>query len=357
MSFPLQEPVQKTLDQLVASGAERGLQVAAYHRGHLVVDAWAGLASGGAGDKVTAETLFPVFSTSKGIAATAAHLLVERREISCDATIAKVWPEFAANGKGAITLRHALSHTAGIPLMPAGLGFEELCDWEKMCAAIAGLAPVSPAGARTDYHAMTFGWIVGEIVRRIDGRAFGRFVQDEICRPLKLKSLFVGLPDAEIGRVATVEETRKNSPAADDSGSQPVPAWIGRLDEMMNRPDVRRACLPSSNGIMNARAIAAHYAALLPGGCEGVRLLREETVAAAAEIHSPSAPAWGLGYQLGGTAAFYPASPAAFGHGGYGGSTGVADRERDLAIGITRNRFDENESVSRIVREIRAGLK
>jgi CubicO group peptidase (beta-lactamase class C family) len=138
--------IRTLLDHLVAAGDERGIQVAAYVNGTLVVDAAAGMTSA---DPRTAlavdrDTLFPVFSTTKGIAATALHLLAERGRVDYDTPLADLWPEFAAHGKQTLTVRHALSHTAGHSAMPAGIGHAELCDWQAMCAAIARQAPDSP---------------------------------------------------------------------------------------------------------------------------------------------------------------------------------------------------------------------
>ena len=140
------ERVQAVLDELVDSGAERGLQVAIYVGGELVVDAWAGVADPATGRLVDGDTLFTVFSTTKGIVATLIHILVERGLLEYDAPIARYWPEFGANGKEGITVRHALTHTAGIPQMPDGVEIADLCDWSSMCRRVADLGPLWPAG-------------------------------------------------------------------------------------------------------------------------------------------------------------------------------------------------------------------
>jgi CubicO group peptidase (beta-lactamase class C family) len=311
----------------------------------------------GKGDtiRVSHDSLFPVFSTTKGIAATAVHRVVERNRVSYDRRISEVWPEFGAAGKREITLRQALSHSAGIPCMPVGLDFAQLADWDSMCAAIARLAPMSPPGEQTVYHAMTYGWIVGEFARRVDGRPFREIFEQEIAQPLGTTEMFIGLPVALDARVATLEETNPPAPEVDDRQPQVVPGWIQPLHRSMERRDVRGACIPATNGLMSARAIARHYAALLPSGADGVRLLSDATLREATTPSHARAPEWGLGYQLGGTV-FYPESDRAFGHGGYGGSIGVADRELDLAIGVTKNRFCGDDTVKRIVREIRGAV-
>src|SRR5277367_6793218 len=146
MHDQLQETIQTLLNTAVAEGKERGAQVAAYVDGKLMVDAWAGVADVRTGAPVDADTLFPVFSTTKGIEATVMHILAERGQIEYDKPVAHYWPEFAANGKEGITVRHALAHTSGIPYMPEGIDHAQLCDWETMCGLIAQLKPVSSPG-------------------------------------------------------------------------------------------------------------------------------------------------------------------------------------------------------------------
>ena len=187
----LQTRVQTLLDQFVERDVERGLQVAAYLNGELVVDAWAGVADPATGRPVDGETLFTVWSAGKGVAATVIHLLVERGLLGYDTLVASVWPEFGTHGKQAITVQHVLTHTAGIPQIPEGVSPAELLDWETMCQRITELAPLWPPGTATGYHAMTYGWLVGEVARRVDGRPFAQIVQQEICEPLGISSLFL----------------------------------------------------------------------------------------------------------------------------------------------------------------------
>lgn len=352
----LQQTIQSLVEQLTTNGPERGLQVAVYHEGKLVVDAWAGIANHETGQPVAGDTLFPVFSVSKGIAATVIHRLVERQILSYDMPIASVWPEFAAHGKERITLRQGLSHTAGLPYMPSGIGLSALENWNQMCAAIAELAPAWPAGSRAEYHAITYGWIVGEVACRATNRSFPELLQEEITGPLGIEDLYMGIPDAMESRVALLEEYNPDFVPPDDSQPQSVPGWAQPLHAMMNRPDMRRACLPASSGIMSARALARHYAALLPGGVEGVELLSPERVREATSWQKLAAPAEGysnilLGYHPMGS---FEAGEAVtrFGHGGYGGAVGFADSELLLAVGVTKNLFNKEDSVGRILQEL-----
>ena len=297
----MQNQIQTLLNRLVSEGRERGLQVAAYVDGRLVVNAWAGVADARSGRLVDEKTLFPVYSTTKGIAATLIHQIVERGLISYETPIATVWPEFGANGKEQVTLRQVLNHSSGVPQMPAGIGFTELCDWNVMCEKIAALKPLWPPGTRMEYHAMTYGWIVGEVARRVDGRPFTQLLEEEICRPLGVDTMFVGIPDEVEDRVAILEEYGIDPQPPEDGRPQSVPASLGPLHAWMNRPDVRRACIPASNGIMNAHAIARHYAALLPGGVDGIQLLPPDRVKLATALQKPDHPQgedypkdWGL---------------------------------------------------------------
>ncbi len=358
----IEQNLQSLLDQFIAEDSELGVQVAVYLKGDLIADASAGIATPATGRTVTGSTPFPVFSTTKGIAATLIHLLVERGKIDYDTRIAEVWPEFAAHGKGEITLRQALNHTAGVPNMPAGIGHAELGNWETMCAAIADLTPVTPPGREIAYHAITYSWTLGEVARRVDGRSFPQLLHDEICVPLNLvDELFVGIPDEVEPRVAILEVKSDGSadqPLPHDATPQAVPAFVQPLEKWMNRPDARRACLPASNGIMTARAVARHYAALLPGGVDGVELLPPERIRLATEPQWPGnhpagepPPGHRLGYSVG-----TPFSPASFGHGGYGGSLGFGDVEHGLAFGFTRNRFVSDTSLSRIIETLRKSL-
>jgi len=358
----IEQSIQSLLDQFIAEDSERGVQVAIYIKGELAVDAFAGIADPATGRKVNRETLFPVFSTTKGIAATLVHLLVERGKISYDTRIADVWPEFAAHGKGEITLRHILNHTAGLPNMPMGIGHKELCNWETMCAAIADLKPLTPPGMEWAYHAITYSWLTGEVTRRVDGRSFPQLLRDEICMPLSLvNELFVGIPDEVEPHVAILEgkaDNASNLPLPNDAAPQAIPALVQPLHEWMNRPDARRACIPASNGIMTAHAIAKHYAALLPGGVDGVELLPPERIRLAIEPQwpgncQPGDPPMGqrLGYTIG-----VSTSPAVFGNSGHGGSTGFADLEKGLAFGFTRNRFVSDTSSPRIFETLQKAL-
>lgn len=356
MQNELQEKIQTLLSTLVAEGKETGAQVAVYVDGKLAVDAWAGVTNARTGVPVDGDTLFPVFSTTKGIFSTVIHILAERGKIDYDAPIAKYWPEFAANGKEAITMRHALAHTSGIPYMPEGLNVEQVCDWDFTCAAIAQLKPSWPAGAKQVYHPITFGWIVGEVARRVDGRTVSQLLADEICRPLGITRMFCGIP-AELEPTIAFLELVPNPPVVLPPPPNDVALCMMPLHEWMNRSEGRQSAQPAYSGIMNARSAARHYAALLPGGVDGVELLPQSRLRLAVEEQVPTGgydegtSQKGLGYGLGAGG-----SSTAFGHGGYGGSAGYGDSPYRLAVGIARNRFSDSDLIELVAKEIRGAL-
>ncbi len=345
----INERVTAALEELIASGVESGLQVAAYHHGELVVDTWAGLADVESGRPVDGGTLFTSFSCTKGVTATAVHILVERGVISYDEPIAAHWPEFARRGKQHATIRHALTHRVGVPHMPDGVTPESMSDWDGMCEAIAALEPLWEPGARTGYHAYTFGWILGEVIRRADGRPINQFVQEEICAPLGLDGIHLGIDDATEPRVATLVDGPRpaDAPAAPPDAliARAIPPAVGILAEPYNNPVVRRAALPAHGGLMNARSLARLYAALAGGGeLDGARILPADRVRTATRlqtddldlaIQQPVRKALGY-FQSGAISAMGPRMTA-FGHPGAGGAIGFADPEHEFAFALTKS--------------------
>jgi CubicO group peptidase (beta-lactamase class C family) len=343
--------VQSVLDDLVERDVERGLQVAAYLDGRLVLDTWSGLADASTQRLVDGDTLFVCFSCGKGVVATAIHLLAERGRIDYDTPVANYWPAFGANGKAGITVRQVLNHTAGIPQLPPGWTVEDLCNWDRTCDGIAALAPLWQPGSRTGYHARTFGFILGEVVRRVDGRAFGPFVYEELCRPLGIEDIYFGVPASVEPRLARLEDTPP--PAAPPGWSPPplmevvFPPSLPPTAAMLDQPEVHRASIPSSGGVLNARSLARLYAMLAANGeWEGRRLLSEERLHQATVLQTSETDAVvglpmnkALGYMLGGEWSPMGPSPAAFGHPGSGGSTGFADPRHRFAFALTKTRL------------------
>jgi len=365
--------VQTLLNSLTASGEEVGLQVAAYHHGDLAIDAWAGVADPASGRPMQGDTVMTSFSTTKGVVTTAIHQLAERGVLNYDLPVAAYWPEFGQNGKERATLRHVLCHQEGVPQMPDDVTPEQLGDWDGMCRRIAAQAPLWAPGTRTGYHAYTFGWILGEIVRRTDGRPIERYIAEEIIGPLGIEDWALGMSDAIEPRVATLV----TAPMPPGMPAVPPDALLFRAmplsvfpnAQVYNRRDVRRAVIPAGGGIMSARAIARHYAALAEGGSlGGVRLLSPERLALATTLQTEAPDLVlgepvrkALGWRLGGPLSPMSGRRSAFGHPGAGGSIGFADPEQHLAVGITknllRNHLDPAEATAyRIACEVRAAL-
>jgi CubicO group peptidase (beta-lactamase class C family) len=336
--------VRTVLDWLVKDGPEIGLQVAVYLGGKLVIDAWAGTADPATGRLVDGDTLFMLSSTTKGVTSTCMHLCVEKHGLSYDMPIVRVWPEFGAHGKENATLRHALAHQTGVPQTPVGYTPEWLPDWDRMCRGIADLTPMFPIGERTAYHSLNFGYINGEILRRVDGRPIAKFLEDEICKPLGIHGAYLGVPDSELHRVAVLTDAPP-APAEYDARMVGEPAG-SHVAQAFNRREVLQAAIPASGGVFSARGLARHYAMLANWGqLERVRVLPEARIRAGIELQSFEMDEIyrvrvrrALGYRRGRDTGPL-ASPEAFGHVGGGGSFGYADPSRKLAIGFAKNYF------------------
>lgn len=337
----LQHRVQEVLDELVANGAETGLQVAVHHRGHRVVDAVAGVSDGATGRPVTPKTPFFSFSTAKGAAALIAHLLVRNGLLGYDTPVARVWPEFGVNGKDAATLRHVLTHTAGVPAMPGGLGLTDLADWPRVCTAIAEAEPRWRPGTRTGYHSFTFGFLVGEIARRVTGQPMRRLLHDWVAAPLGIvDELYFGVPATELTRLARLEdaEPRPAEPARHDNILAP---WERQARASTgNSPDFLQADIPSV-GTCTARGIATVYAAVLDGRLIAADQLAELSALAFEGTDqvfgNPARLA--LGYPLGRVGAPADEAPTTFGWPGGGGSYAYANPATGTSFAVTKNRL------------------
>jgi CubicO group peptidase (beta-lactamase class C family) len=333
-----------------------GAACCVYHRGRPVVDIWAGLADRARATPWTRDTLALVFSTTKGVTALSALRLVERGALDLDAPIAAYWPEFAAAGKATIPVRWALCHKAGLADVEGRLTLDDVFAWHPVVAAIAAQRPNWEPGTKHGYHMRSYGWIVGEIVRRVSGKTLGRFFADEVAAPLGLE-FWIGLPEAEEPRVATlVPAPEPSNPQVREMlailmGPDTLlgrvangPSDLFRYDERWNRRAFHAAEMPSSNGIGTARAVARMYAAVA-GEVDGVRLLRPETVEMARVVQADGVDAvlglptrFGIGFML--PPVLSPAAaPTALGHPGAGGSLGFADPEAEIGFGYVMNQM------------------
>jgi CubicO group peptidase (beta-lactamase class C family) len=344
----LRTQVQKTIDGLVVSGREIGVQVAAYLNGRLIVNAVAGLADAATGNPVAPDTPFFSFSTGKGLAGTAVHVLAERGEISYDLRLAEVWPEYARHGKEQTTLRHVLTHSAGVPQLPSFTTAEDMLDWDRMCRTIASSVPLWEPGARHGYHAWTYGWLVGETVRRVTGRPLSRVLAEDIARPLHAdRELFFGVPDRmPLTHLARLKDRNWSASMETLSAHLPnfdriAPPGVRPDAGLGNRRDVLRADIPAV-GTVSARAIARMYAALM-GEVDGVRLISPDRLRL---ITTPltSGPDWAFGGDLPKSLGYaIEVGGARFGWGGMGGSLAGFYPALNLAVACTKNYLGAND--------------
>ncbi|MFM2032554.1 MAG: hypothetical protein RLZZ297_1319 [Chloroflexota bacterium] len=337
----LRARLAEQMDELIASGREEGMQLSVYQDGYQIIDITRGTRDD-AGTPLSPDDLVLVWSTSKGVTAAAIHLLAEQDKLEYDDPICRYWPQFARNGKEGITIRHILSHTAGIPDLPADITPDTMANWQAMMELFVEMTPVSVPGKVAAYHGLTYGWPLGEIVRRIDGRSFPRFVQDEICTPLGIKGLFFGVPAEHAARKARLSHDIVIGPADVPLADDPT--------QLANNPLIQTACIPAANMMASARSIARFYASLVGTGVNGHRLLPQRRVTNMTTVQRWAMDqtlvgrdmGFGLGYILGSSVPTMSSRQSCFGHDGYGGAIGYADPEHNLAVGFTKTRMTLN---------------
>ncbi|MFF1516823.1 serine hydrolase domain-containing protein [Streptomyces sp. NPDC058305] len=373
------EPVREAFARNFAALGDRGAAVSVYRDGHRVVDLWAGTRDVDGTEPWQHGTAQIVRSATKGVAAAVVLLLAQRGLLDLDAPVASHWPAYKARGKEHTRVRHLLAHRAGVPVLDRPLTPAEAADPDIAAAAVAAQTPVWRPGTEHGYHAQTYSWLTGELVRRVTGRTLGAWIADEIARPLDL-DLWVGLPPEQagrVGRVAQVEappapgglRTRPKRAVVEayadpDSVTRRAFAAITPMPDE-NDPAYRAAVLPASNGIATADGLARFYAALI-GEVDGVRLFTPETAAQARAEHSAGPDRvlvvntrFGLGYMLHGPASPL-LSPDSFGHPGRGGALGFADPESGIAFGYVTNGFRTSVTADAraqaLVRAVRAAV-
>jgi CubicO group peptidase (beta-lactamase class C family) len=341
-----------------AQHGEAGATVAVTVNGKPVVDLWAGHADATRTRPWTRDTIVNIASSTKGLTAICAHRLVDRGLLDLQAPVATYWPEFAQAGKAAIPVHFLLSHRAGLPAIDAPLPTEALYDWDRMTSALAAQKPWWEPGAQHGYHAFTFGWLVGEVVRRITGKSLGRYWREEVAEPLGIDchiglaaehdarvAEFIPIPPPPPGEPDLEEELLKNAgPMAQKAINNP-PKTVAD----MNTRAWRKAEIPAGNAHTNARALARVYGALACGGeVDGIRVLGPESIerARTEQANGPDAVLFGLPTRFGlgfslplqGTG-FGSSSAAAFGCPGAGGSIGFADPDAHVGFGYVMNQM------------------
>jgi len=360
--------------QDVVQGHKGGAAVCVYHRGERVVDLWGGVRDSRRRPWL-ADTMSPSFSTTKGMASTLLHIMVDRGLLDYDDLVCKHWPEFGQAGKERITVRHVLAHQSGLYHIRRMIDrADRMLDWEHMIEAIERIEPAHAPGARTGYHGLTYGYLVGEILQRVTGTPFPELVRTELAEPLGLDGLYIGAPAEELPRAAELIWPKRNvlAPSLPPSmmrrllaasapavlqGSRLIglqldvesildslaPRGIGSFD--FGADETLQASIPAANGLFTARSLAKVYAALAGGGeVDGVRLLSARTLRRATRRQRTEGGAlsvipfdmrWRLGYHGVFTTIGSPRN--AFGHFGFGGSGAWADPSRELAVGFIVN--------------------
>ncbi len=320
----VEDEISSILEAQVSAGHEIGAQVAVIKDGEFLADVCTGFTDESRKTPVSKDTLFPVFSTGKAFCATAALRLVERGELELDRPVREIWPEFACNGKEAVTVRQIFMHRSGVCKRPFYQNFQEITNWAVMRQRVEKAFAEFPPGSRTQYQSVNFTWLLGELMLRCDAknRTLQQIIEQEAILPYSKDTIYFGIDDAAAARTATLTRNPDYAKAPD-----PAPCWDYELEAIMNDAAVRRACLPGFNCIASARGMALHFAAVLDGRLLGKDLLDE----ARKDISQPGDLAThGLGYCIfeGGNI---------FGHGGYGGSLVLANVRKGMVIAYTCN--------------------
>jgi CubicO group peptidase (beta-lactamase class C family) len=350
--------VREAFAENLAEHGEVGAAVAVTVDNQLVVDLWAGHADAARTHPWTRDTIVNVASATKGLTAICAHRLVDRGLLDLEAPVATYWPAFAQAGKADLPVHLLLSHRAGLPAIETPLPTEALYDWGTMTGALAAQAPWWEPGTKHGYHVFSFGWLVGEVVRRITGKSLGSYLREEVAGPLGL-DCHIGLAAAHDARVAEFIAVPPPPPGTLGFEEQLLRQAGPMTHKAINNPphtvaDMntrtwRRAEIPAGNAHTTARALARVYGALACSGqVDGVRVLSRESIGQARteQANGPDAvlfgwpTRFGLGFALPPEGAgFGSASATAFGHPGDGGSIGFADPDAHVGFGYVVNQL------------------
>lgn len=349
------EPLKRAFLHNFSEHGETGAACAVFHRGRCVLDIWAGHVDVSKSQAWSRDTIQLVFSAAKGVTTIALLTLVDEGTLDLDAPIARYWPEFGRHGKEQITVRQAMSHRAGLAALDAELTLEDIYAWQPVIEAIEEQRPNWPPGEFHGYHARTFGWILGEVLKRLTGVSVGTYLRERIAGPLGL-DMWIGLPASELGRCARIIPPSSAIDVSELLGANSLtarvmngPSGLFRYDEMWNSVELLQAEMPSSNLVTDARSLARLYSALsVPADAGSAPLVSAQTLKDACRERSEGPDKvilqetyFASGFMLPPTLA--PASkPSAFGLPGAGGSLGFADPEHEIAFGYVTNtmRFD-----------------
>jgi CubicO group peptidase (beta-lactamase class C family) len=352
------ERVREAFAENLEKRNEYGAAVAVTLDGRPVVDLWGGYADKARTRPWTADTLANVFSTTKGLTAICAHRLASEGKLNLDAPVVRYWPEFAQNGKGEITVRQVLGHRAGLPAIRQRLSVETFYDWNAMASLLAREEPFWEPGTTHGYHALTFGWLVGEIVRRISGKSLGTYFREAIAGPLGL-DCHIGLDARDDHRCAEIRQAPPPAPgefnlfdyATKNRDSLTAKVFLNPSNalrsEVVNSLPWRGAEIPAANAHTTAGALARLYGALARGGeIDNVRVMapaeieqcyREESYGTDQVLMMTTR--FGNGFMLTQPDEPWGPNPRSFGHPGAGGSLGFADPDAKVGFGYVMNKM------------------
>ena len=361
----------------IKSGFELGASIAIEIEGQKVIDLWGGVDDPNDSSPWKEDTLVNVFSTTKGIAAICLLQLVEQGKLDLDAPVSKYWPEFGQSGKDSIPVRFLFCHKSGLCGVKEPLEKGAFCNWDLICDSLASQKPFWEPGIAHGYHAITYGHLVGEVLRRIDGRTIGQYFKKEIAEPLDL-DFWIGLPDSEFSRVTNIHPSKPGPLQFLFPLLSKLPRFIvpGQMQFLLDFADTdtpvgsafsnppmemdpekgmeantkewRNAEIPAANGHGTARSIAKIYGVLANGGSrDGVHVLKPETIEMARQTESDGKDLvlgnihtrFGLGFMLGTKQVSMGPGTGSFGHGGAGGSLGFADPDNKISLGFTMNQM------------------
>jgi len=374
------EPVAAAFEDAFDGKPEMGAAVAVFHHGDLVVDLFGGPADLRTGEPWTEQTLSVIFSCTKGIVSLLVARLVQDGLIDLDAPVTDYWPEFGAAGKERTLVRHLLAHRAGLSAPRVDLTSDDILDWDRAVAILAAQRPLWTPGDGWAYHAITHGWLAGEVIRRVTGLSVGGYLQQLVSGPLGVDA-WIGLPAEQQNRVAflragaTLQELTRQQVAEQ---GQPGKEWLPRSMTLggalppdlvaeggFNEPRVRAAEIPGAGGVATARALAAIWSATVTP-TRGTRLLDDSTLDLVLEPQvdgppvfdvPPPWPRWGVGFQLGSQAREY-LTASSFGHDGAGGQVAFADRDHGIGFAFLTNQLEaiDDQRATRIIDAVRECL-
>lgn len=357
------EPVGAAFEAAFAGKPDMGGALAVRHRGVPVVDLWGGIADARTGDPWREDTVSVIFSCTKGLVSILAARLVQEGLLDYDERVATYWPKFAAAGKGEVRVHDLLAHRSGLSAPRTPMSAAQITDWSSVVTQLAEQQPLWEPGSGWAYHAITHGWLAGEVIRRITGMSLGAYFAEVVARPL-VADAWIGVPPAEEDRVAHLEvgeslaeltrlQAAARTPGVVDWGELAMtlggalPHELIGADSGWNSPEIRRAEIPGAGGIASARALAAIWSATIVE-TDGVRLLDDEVLRAATEPQSEGPPVfevpgpwprWGMGFQL-------PSEPrryltdSGFGHDGAGGQSAFADPDTGIGFAYLTNQLE-----------------